>query len=124
MLIPVVISSIPIKIVWAVDCGVTIVKNSERIEKNIKSIPILTKRSRQVSQISFSEGSGEDVSCTFFLVEILRFATDFKRKRSVHSKKDAKKGRYAHKRKTKRIFVGSASKADATKPDKNSGLGS
>ena len=39
-------------------------------------------------------------------------------------KKDAKKGRYAHKRKTKRIFVGSASKADATKPDKNSGLGS
>ena len=124
MLISVVISSIPIKIVWAVDCGVTIVKNSERIEKNIKSTPILTKRSRQVSQISFSEGSGEDVSCTFFLVEILRFATDFKRKRSVHSKKDAKKGRYAHKRKTKRIFVGSASKADATKPDKNSGLGS
>ena len=52
MLIPVVISSIPIKIVWAVDCGVTIVKNSERIEKNIKSTPILTKRSRQVSQMS------------------------------------------------------------------------
>ena len=93
MLIPVVISSIPIKIVWAVDCGVAIVKNSERIEKNIKSTPILTKRSRQVSQISFSEGSGEDVSCTFFSVEILRFSTDFKRKRSVHSKKDAKKGR-------------------------------
>ena len=82
MLIPVVISSIPIKIVWAVDCGVAIVKNSERIEKNIKSTPILTKRSRQVSQISFSEGSGEDVSCTFFLVEILRFATEEKKKRA------------------------------------------
>ena len=93
MLIPVVISSIPIKIVWAVDCGAAIVKNSERIEKNTKSTPILTKRSRQVSQISFSEGSGEDVSCTFFSIEILRFAADFKKKRSVHSKKEAKNGR-------------------------------
>ena len=70
MLIAVVISSIPIKIVWAVDCGVTIVKNSERIEKNIKSTPILTKRSRQVSQISFSEGSGEDVPRTDKLAHI------------------------------------------------------
>ena len=93
MLIPVVISSIPIKIVWAVDCGTALVKNSDKIEKNIKSTPIRTKRSRQVSQISFSEGYGEDVSCTFFLVEILRFATDIKRKSSVHSKKDAKNGR-------------------------------
>ena len=93
MLIPVVISSIPIKIVWAVDCGVAMVKNSERIEKNIKSTPILTKRSRQVSQISFKEGSCKDVSCTFFSIEILRFAGDFKKKRSVHSKKEAKNGR-------------------------------
>ena len=108
MLIPVVISSIPIKIVWAVDCGVTIVKNSERIEKNIKSTPILTKRSRQVSQISFSEGSGEDVSCTFFLVEILRFATDFKRKEACTAKKMRKKADMTHKRKQNAIVAAQA----------------
>ena len=93
LLIPVVISSIPIKIVWVADCGAALVKNSDRIEKNIKSTPIRTKRSRQVSQISFKEGSCKDVSCTFFLIEILRFAADFKKKRSVHSKKEAKNGR-------------------------------
>ena len=93
LLIPVVISSIPIKIVWVADCGAALVKNSDRIEKNIKSTPIRTKRSRQVSQISFKEGSCKDVSCTFFLIEILCFAADFKKKRSVHSKKDAKNGR-------------------------------
>ena len=68
-------------------------KNSDRIEKNIKSTPIRTKRSRQVSQISFKEGSGEATFCISFSSEILYFAAGFKRKRNVHSKKDAKKGR-------------------------------
>ena len=91
MLIPVVISSIPIKIVWAVDCGVTIVKNSERIEKNIKSTPILTKRSRQVSQISFKEGSCKDVSCTFFQLKYCVLLGILREKEACTAKKMRKK---------------------------------
>ena len=149
LLIPVVISSIPIKSSWVTDWDAMLVKNSDRIEKNINSTPIRTKRSRQVSQISFNEGSEWAVFeapfpmktqlpvalpsniLLLFLFNLSGVAFVFfswfefcKRKRSIQSKNDVQNGKYAHKRKTNRIFAGSASEAEATKPDKNSGLGS
>ena len=110
LLIPVVISSIPIKIIWVTDWEAMLVKNSDRIEKNINSTPIRTKRSRQVSQISFNEGSGDAASEASFSMKIqLAFAVSSnmflfllfplsllefcKRKRSVQSKNDAKNGK-------------------------------
>ena len=89
LLIPVVISSIPSKSIWMADWEAMLVKNSDRIEKNINSTPIRTRRSRQVSQISFNEGSGEATFEALFL-NLLEFC---KRKRSAQSKNDAKNGK-------------------------------
>ena len=52
MLIPVVISSIPIKIVWAVDCGTALFKNSDRMTAHAKKTSTkIQKRKRQVKEM-------------------------------------------------------------------------
>ena len=107
MLIPVVISSIPIKIVWAVDCGVAIVKNSERIEKNIKSTPIRPKEAGKYRRYHLKKALAKMFLVHFFQLKycvLLRIL----RKKEVCTAKKKRKTADRHIKEKQNVFLQAA----------------